>query len=107
MRDAHRRGDDDALARAYAFAQWCHHQRAGSDLPNAVGVAFDEHLFDDWSLRHDVAPWLEPSLREAVWPLWAARLAPGRVDELQALLDGGGPERWRGLRGVVGRVGTG
>lgn len=52
---AHRRGDNDSLRRVYGYAQWCHHQRHGSDLPHAVGVAFSEHLFD-WGLREQIAP---------------------------------------------------
>jgi hypothetical protein len=100
--DAHARRDDDALRRAYGFAQWCHHQRAGSDLPNAVGVCFYEHLFDDWSLRQEVVPWLAPEVREAVLPLWEQRLDADQMSELRRLLAQVAPnEPWRALRGVA------
>lgn len=96
--DAHRRADDEALRRVYGFAQWCHHQRAGSDLPNAVGVAFYEHLFDEWELRDEVAPWLSPAVARDVWQLWEARLAPGELKTLRRLLPDLSPGApWRKL----------
>lgn len=101
VRDAHRRADDDALRRAYGLAQWCHHQRDGSDLPNAVAVCFYEHLFDDWSLRHDVIPWLSPGVRQAILVLWERRLSDGKAGELRSLLKEPRVERWRELRAVA------
>jgi hypothetical protein len=101
VRDAHQREDVEALRRAYGFAQWCHHQRAGSDLPDAAAVAFYEHLFDYWSLRHSVIPWLAPEIRRGIAPLWSARLEAGRFAELEKLLQrdlAGGP--WQELRAV-------
>jgi hypothetical protein len=100
-RDAHQRGDDDALRRVYGFAQWCHHQRQGSELPNAVGVAFYEHLFDDWSLHAQIAPWLSPHVTRDAWPLWQARLDEPKLAELRRLLDERSAPRWRELRDVV------
>jgi hypothetical protein len=99
-RQAHRRGDDDALRRAYGFAQWCHHQRRGSELPNAVAVAFFEHLFDDWSVREDVVPWLSPVVRRDVWTLWDARLSEPQLSELRQLFDGDTVRHWQRLRDV-------
>jgi hypothetical protein len=98
VRGAHKRGDEDALRRAYAFAQWCHHQRRGSSLWNAAAVSFYEHLFDDWSIREDVASWLSPTVRRDIMPLWESRLSPAKVAALQELLAGPQPERWRELR---------
>jgi hypothetical protein len=95
---AHRRGDDHQLREIYAFAQWCHHQRAGSALSNAAAVSFYEHLFDDWSLREAVVPWLSPSVREAILPLWERRLPPARAQDLLTLLAREEPTRWRELR---------
>ena len=100
-RDAHKRGDEDALRRIYGFAQWCHHQRRGSELPNAVAVAFYEHLFDDWSLREQVVPWLSPRVRQDVLPLWEARLDEPELAELRRLLDGDAAPRWQDLRSVT------
>jgi hypothetical protein len=100
-RDAHKRGDQDALRRTYGFAQWCHHQRRGSELPNAVDVAFYEHLFDDWSLREQIVPWLSPHVSQDVWPLWQARLNEPKLSELRGLLDAHAAPRWQDLRDVV------
>ena len=102
VRDAHERADEDSLRRAYGFAQWCHHQRPGSELPNAVGVAFYEHLFDDWSLRSHVVPWLAPEVRRAIMPLWEHRLTDEQAEELRSLLDEPAAEHWRQPRAVAG-----
>lgn len=98
VREAHKRADDDALRRVYGYAQWCHHQRRGSDLRNAVGTSFYEHLFDDWSLRRSVLPWLSPAVRRDIWPLWAARLTAEQIAELHELERGITTARWRDLR---------
>lgn len=102
-RDAHRQHDDDALHRVYGFAQWCHHQRRGSQLPNAVAVAFYEHLFDDWGLREQTAPWLSPAVAADVWPLWQARLDTAKLNALRELIpDHSTTARWRGLHAYTG-----
>lgn len=98
VRNAHRQNNDDVLRRAYSFAQWCHHQRRGSELPNAVGVSFYEHLFDDWSQHLAVIPWLSPNVRRDIWPLWQRRLDVHKLDELKRRFDQPGAERWRELR---------
>lgn len=99
VRDAHRRGDTDAVRRTYAFAQWCHHQRSGSERPNAVAVSFYEHLFDDWSLREQVAPWLSPNVTRDIWPLWEARLDDAKLAEVRRLTaERSLTARWRELR---------
>jgi hypothetical protein len=100
-RDAHRRNDEDALRRIYGFAQWCHHQRAGSELPNAVDVTFYEHLFDDWSLRDQIIPWLSPKTRTDLWPLWNARLDEAKLNDLRQVFDRSTSTRWRELSGLV------
>jgi hypothetical protein len=83
VREAHRRGDEDALRRVYEFAYWCHRHR---DLENAVGVGFYEHLFDDWSLRREVIPWLSPDVRSDILSLWEYRLESHQMAELRLLL---------------------
>ena len=95
VRQAHRRDDHDALRRGYAFAFWCHIQRPASDLPNAVGVAFYEHLFEEWSERTAVVPWLSPRVRTDVWQLWERRLEAAQAAELRTLLPSKQPEDWR------------
>jgi hypothetical protein len=82
VRDAHRRGDDDALGRAYGFARWC--LRQGGDLGNAAAVSFYEHLFDAWDVHRDVLRCLDDATVRAIWPLWAARLEPEQLRIVQA-----------------------
>ncbi|MDA0179398.1 hypothetical protein OJ997_03745 [Solirubrobacter phytolaccae] len=82
-RDAHRRGDDDALRRAYAFATWCEAQ--GDELLNAVYVSFYEHLFDAWDVHEDVVRWLSPAVIRDGWTLWHDRLEPAQLEALRAL----------------------
>lgn len=99
VRDAHRNDDTDAVRRTYAFAQWCHHQRRGSELPNAVAVAFYEHLFDDWSLREQIAPWLSPNVTRDISPLWEERLGSAKLADVHRLTaDRSFNARWRELR---------
>jgi hypothetical protein len=82
VRDAHRRGDADALRRGYGFANWCVQQ--GGDLRNAAGVAFYEHLFDSWEVHVDVLAWLDDSVAQECWPLWEARLDSDKLSVLEA-----------------------
>jgi len=82
-REAHRRRDEDALERVYLFAGWCHHRGDRGGLGNAVAVSFYEHLFDDWSIRDEVAEWLDPEIAQAIWPLWEVRLDPTQLGELR------------------------
>ena len=84
VRDAHRQGDDDALARAYRFAKWC--LRQGGELSNAAGVAFYEHLFDSWDVRDGVIGRLDAEVVRDVWPLWEARLDDEQLAYLRSKL---------------------
>ena len=84
VRDAHRRRDEDALRRAYAFARWC--LQEGGDLGNAAGVAFYEHVFDSWDVHSDVMRWLNAEVVADCWPLWEARLDSEKLAVLQAKL---------------------
>jgi hypothetical protein len=79
-------GDEDFLARVYAYAEWC--RRASPELHNAVVVCFYEHLVDG---RHETwwARWL-PRLSDAViadvWPEWQERLKPDELGRLRKML---------------------
>lgn len=84
VRDGHRRGDDEALGRAYRFAKWC--LRQGGDLRNAAGVSFYEHLFDSWDVREDVVRWLDAEVVQECWELWEARLDTEKLAFLRAKL---------------------
>ncbi|MBB5958781.1 hypothetical protein FHS29_005390 [Saccharothrix tamanrassetensis] len=83
--EAHRAGDDDVLRRVYGFAHWCFRQPE-QFLSNASVVSFYEHVFDEWELRDEVAPWLPPEVVAKVRPLWEWRWPAERLSEVDRLL---------------------
>ncbi|GLZ32617.1 hypothetical protein Lesp02_48050 [Lentzea sp. NBRC 105346] len=85
--EAHRAGDDDVLRRAYGFAHWCF-QQSEQFLENAALVSFYEHVFDDWDLRDEVAPWLPIDVLPKVRALWEWRWPAERLTEVDRLLAG-------------------
>ena len=94
VRTAHAAKNDDLLRKAYGFANWCRTQQA-EDLWNAAGVSFYEHLFDAWSDRELILPWLSPEALRDSMPLWQARLNPAQLAELRELIDNRTEHRWR------------
>src|SRR5438132_11252436 len=63
VREAHKQGDEEMLAKIYGYAEWCLHQHS-EDLWNAAGVAFYEHLLEGskksrWPM---ILSWLSPSV---------------------------------------------
>jgi hypothetical protein len=84
--EAHQQGSDDVLRRIYGYAAWSCQQKG--DLRNAVCVSFYEHLFDEPWMRPLVVPWLNAAVITDVRPLWAARLAPDDLHEVEKLLRG-------------------
>ena len=94
VKAAHRAQDDVVLRRVYGFADWCRAQRT-ENLWNAAGVAFYEHLFDTWSDRERVLPWLSPAVIADSWSLWEARLTSEELAELQRSLERRTVHRWR------------
>jgi hypothetical protein len=85
--EAHREGNDDVLRRAYGFAHWCF-QQPEQFLGNAALVSFYEHVFDDWDLRDEVAPWLPIDVLPKVRALWEWRWPAERLTEVDRLLAG-------------------
>ena len=79
--DAHKRHNDDALARAYGFAEWCLHQR-DKELWNAAGTCFYEDLFNDPGLRGSVILWLSSYVIENCADLWRDKIS---VTEIQTI----------------------
>ncbi len=88
--EAHRAGDADLLRRVYGFAHWCFRQPE-QFLSNASVVSFYEHVFDEWELRDEVAPWLPAEVVAKVRPLWEWRWSAERLSEVDRLLDGSTP----------------
>lgn len=83
--EAHRAGDGESLTRIYGFVRWCFDQ-PGQFLANAAVVSFYELVFDEWELRHDIAPWLPADVVKRVRPLWEWRLPAARMTEVDRLL---------------------
>ncbi|MFI9810803.1 DUF7674 family protein [Saccharothrix variisporea] len=83
--EAHRDDDRDTLTRVYGFAHWCFQQE--QFLSNASVVSFYEHVFDEWELRHLVAPWLPGEVVDKVRPLWEWRWPAERLAEVDRLLE--------------------
>lgn len=89
--EAHRDGDREVLGRVYGFAHWCFRQPERF-LSDASVVSFYEHVFDEWALRDEVAPWLPAEVVDRVRPLWEWRWPKERLSEVDRLLAGtGGP----------------
>jgi hypothetical protein len=84
VEQAHADGNEELLRRAYGFAAWCASQKT-TDLWNAAGVAFYEHVFDRWNQRLTVVPWLSPQVIADSWTLWEMRLNPSQLVELRQL----------------------
>lgn len=64
--------DDEARIRnIFAFAEWCHAQR-GTDLSNAAGVAFYEHLADVPQVSVATPRYLKRAIFEEIAPLIVA-----------------------------------
>ena len=84
VRQAHKDADERTLHEIYGFANWCFEQHNG-ELRNATGVAYYEHLFDDWSLRHDVAKWITPEIERSCWCLWELRLESEKLLALRGV----------------------
>jgi len=83
--EAHRVSDTDTLDRIYGFVKWCFDQ-PGQFLANAAVISFYELVFDEWELRHEIAPWLPAEVVCRVRPLWEWRLPAPRMAELDRLL---------------------
>ncbi|QFZ16114.1 DUF7674 family protein [Saccharothrix syringae] len=88
--EAHRDGEHDVLRRAYSFAHWCFRQPERF-LSDASVVSFYEHVFDEWELRDEVAPWLPAEVVARVRPLWEWRWPQERLVEVDRLLAGPAP----------------
>ncbi|MFD1147825.1 DUF7674 family protein [Saccharothrix hoggarensis] len=88
--EAHRDGDREVLRRVYGFAHWCFRQPERF-LSDASVVSFYEHVFDEWELRDEVAPWLPAEVVDRVRPLWEWRWSKERLTEVDRLLAEAGP----------------
>ena len=84
-REAHQHDDRETLQRIYGFAEWCMSQ-SESELWNAAGVSFYEHVFDEPALRGEVVKWLSPAVVEDVRELWEAQLKTYEFREIDSLL---------------------
>jgi hypothetical protein len=91
---AHKVGDEETLKRVYGYAEWCF-QQWHTDLLNAAGVAFYEHLFDDRSIWKDVVVWLSPDVFPQIVPLWKFRLSATQFEQVMKLWQKRQVSHWR------------
>jgi hypothetical protein len=78
---AHQHNNTELLKKIYAFAEWCHHQKA-KDLWNAAGVAFYEHLGDRPETLEAIPHWVKPAIYIQIKPLLEARLSDENIRQL-------------------------
>jgi hypothetical protein len=78
---AHKENNQAALRSYYQFADWCMHQKT-KDLWNAAGVGFYEHLGDQEETISEIELWINKDIYLQVRPLLAARLSPGKLQDL-------------------------
>jgi hypothetical protein len=81
-REAHDRNDTKDLEKIYGFADWCASQKE-SDLWNAAGVAFYEHLADSNRLLESIPLWVRKPIFEDIAGLLEARVGAERVAQLR------------------------
>ena len=81
LRDAHRDGDEAELDKLYGYAAWCARQNA-TDLWNAAGVCFYEHLPDARQTKAAMGQRIPPDVFRSVEGLLRARMD---ADEFTAL----------------------
>jgi hypothetical protein len=81
-RDAHGRNDSAELKRIYGFADWCASQKA-TELWNAAGVGFYEHLADSKQTFDAIPLWVRKQVFEDIAGLLEAKVGTERVAELR------------------------
>ena len=81
LREAHRAGDAAELDAIYGYAAWCAGQNT-TDLWNAAGVCFYEHLPDARQTKAAMADRIPPDVFPRVAGLLEARM---EADEFAAL----------------------
>ena len=81
---AHRSNDITKLRDYYAFAEWCLDQRA-TDLWNAAGVAFYEHLADQEETLQAMPAWVKKSIYMRIRDLLVWRIGEDRVRHVDTL----------------------
>jgi len=79
------------------FSEWCSWQ-SEKDLWNSAGVAFWEHIFDDWVNRKSVACWIKPKIFDEVKGLWEFRLGERKLAQISELIQNEGGEKRKLIR---------
>ncbi|MGE7774319.1 DUF7674 family protein [Chitinophaga sp. NPDC101104] len=80
---AHRDNDIPLLTKCYAYAEWCHRQKA-NELYNAICVCFYEHLIDQPETMKDMTTWVKKDIYLDIRSLLEYR---SNTDEEMAALD--------------------
>jgi hypothetical protein len=95
--DAHRLRNNQALHRAYGFAEWCLHQES-KEFWNAAGLCFYENLFDEQDKWEEVIPWFSPCVIAKCSCLWETRLGQEKFELLKQRLSSGKISNRNGFR---------
>lgn len=77
---AHKAKDELLLKNIYGFAEWCYRH---SDMWNAAGVAFYEHLGDDDLVRREFPRYVPHSIYRKIEPRLAVSLSSAQLYEIQ------------------------
>lgn len=78
--NAHKAKDEHQLKNIYGFAEWCYRH---TDMWNAAGVAFYEHLGDDDLVRREFPRYVPHSIYREIEPLLAVSLSSAQLYEIQ------------------------
>lgn len=81
--EAHDREDQATLAAIYDFAAWCSRQEE-TDLWNAAGVSFYEHIIDHPIALREFPRWIPPDVFQRVSGLLQWRMGDEAFSELRA-----------------------
>ncbi|MDP4254661.1 MAG: hypothetical protein Q8938_11695 [Bacteroidota bacterium] len=82
--DAHRTNNVDRLRKIYDFAEWCFGQNT-SDLWNAAGVSFYEHLADSEETLKAMPRWVKQDIYRKIRGLLQFRISDEKMKGLDNL----------------------
>lgn len=85
--DFHKENKTNRLQKIYAFAEWSLRQK-DTDLWNAAGVSFYEHLADQAETLQDMPRWVKPDVYADIRGLLALRLSAQALKQIDTHYQG-------------------